>query len=264
MRVDMAKVIVERPRWGSDLASKKKGYRRSLQKLDVADLPRKEPLAGRWRGMQRALSETSGTDATLSAFAGRPAVEQSPPGSVRTCLVRQRRAKARADARLRFHRAARHACRRHTVWTAPLWGTTSSRSGPDVRLPEIRPAQSRPAGQTAHADSVRPRLAPATPLPRRHLVGTQAPQNPGRPRRTVGYLARASGGKSDPARRPLDIWRLALHHSQAPLSRGEARASSAKAAAFSAGSEPKIQNQKSKIKNQMASEQLALSLADLR
>ena len=60
MRVDMAKVIVERPRWGSDLASKKKGYRRSLQKLDVADLPRKEPLAGRWRGMQRALSEHLG------------------------------------------------------------------------------------------------------------------------------------------------------------------------------------------------------------
>jgi hypothetical protein len=30
MRVDMAKVIVERPRWGSRLASKKPGYRRSL------------------------------------------------------------------------------------------------------------------------------------------------------------------------------------------------------------------------------------------
>jgi hypothetical protein len=57
MRVDMAKVIVERPRWGSDLPSKKRGYRRSLQKSDIADLPRKEPLAGRWRGMQRALSE---------------------------------------------------------------------------------------------------------------------------------------------------------------------------------------------------------------
>ena len=60
MRIDMAKVIVERPRWGSDLASKKKGYRRSLQKSDVADLPRKEPLAGRWRGMQRALREHLG------------------------------------------------------------------------------------------------------------------------------------------------------------------------------------------------------------
>jgi hypothetical protein len=57
MRADMAKVIVERPRWGSDLPSKKRGYRRSLQKFDIADLPRKEPLAGRWRGRQRPLNE---------------------------------------------------------------------------------------------------------------------------------------------------------------------------------------------------------------
>lgn len=57
MRADMAKVIVEQPRWGSSLASKKPGYRRSLQRCDVADLPRKEPLAGRWRGMQRAFGD---------------------------------------------------------------------------------------------------------------------------------------------------------------------------------------------------------------
>jgi hypothetical protein len=73
MRVDMAKVIVERPRWGSDLPSKKKGYRRSLQKSDIADLPRKEPLAGRWRGMQRALSENlSPMFRFLQSQVGRP------------------------------------------------------------------------------------------------------------------------------------------------------------------------------------------------
>jgi len=57
MRIDMAKVIVERPRLGSRLATKKPGYRRSLQKCDVADLPRKEPLCGRWQGLQKSLNE---------------------------------------------------------------------------------------------------------------------------------------------------------------------------------------------------------------
>jgi hypothetical protein len=60
MRVDMAKVIVERPRLGSRLASKKPGYRRSLQKCALVDLPRKEPLCGRWRGRQRSLNEHLG------------------------------------------------------------------------------------------------------------------------------------------------------------------------------------------------------------
>jgi hypothetical protein len=60
MRADMAKVIVERPRWGSDLPPKKKGYRRSLQKFDVAELPRREPLPGRWRGLQKSLNEHLG------------------------------------------------------------------------------------------------------------------------------------------------------------------------------------------------------------
>ena len=57
MRADMAKVIVERPRYGSWKPSRKKGYRKFLQSMPVADLPRQEPLLGRWHGMSRALSE---------------------------------------------------------------------------------------------------------------------------------------------------------------------------------------------------------------
>lgn len=57
MRSDMAKVIVERPRWGAALRGKKKGYRKALQKSEIADLPRREPLAGRWRGMSKCFSE---------------------------------------------------------------------------------------------------------------------------------------------------------------------------------------------------------------
>jgi hypothetical protein len=53
----MAKVIVERPRWGSRLPSRKKGYRKSVQAIDVADLPRSEPMLGRWKGLQRSLNE---------------------------------------------------------------------------------------------------------------------------------------------------------------------------------------------------------------
>jgi hypothetical protein len=73
MRVDMAKVIVERPRWGSRLASKKPGYRRSLQKCDLADLPRREPLCGRWRGRQKSLNEHLGPmHRFLRSQVGRP------------------------------------------------------------------------------------------------------------------------------------------------------------------------------------------------
>ncbi len=61
MRWDMAKVIVERPRYGSRLkASRKKGYRRHLQQSGLEDLPRREPMLGRWRGMQRCLNEHLG------------------------------------------------------------------------------------------------------------------------------------------------------------------------------------------------------------
>jgi hypothetical protein len=61
MRWDMAKVIVERPRHGSRLkASRKKGYLRYLQRHGLEDLPRREPMLGRWRGMQRSLNEHLG------------------------------------------------------------------------------------------------------------------------------------------------------------------------------------------------------------
>lgn len=60
MRSDMAKVIVERPRLGSRLPSRKKGYRKYLQKLGVEELPSHEPLPGRWHGRQRHLNEHLG------------------------------------------------------------------------------------------------------------------------------------------------------------------------------------------------------------
>lgn len=73
MRHDMAKVIVERPRWGSRLKSRKKGYRKYLQKSDIADLPRREPLPGRWRGLQRCFSEHLGPlERFLRSNIGRP------------------------------------------------------------------------------------------------------------------------------------------------------------------------------------------------
>ena len=39
MRPDMAKVIVERPRIGSSMRGKSKGYRRSLQRWGMRDSP---------------------------------------------------------------------------------------------------------------------------------------------------------------------------------------------------------------------------------
>jgi hypothetical protein len=60
MRTDMAKVIVERPRVGSRLPSRKKGYRKFLQKTAVENLPTREPLLGHWRGKGRWLNEHLG------------------------------------------------------------------------------------------------------------------------------------------------------------------------------------------------------------
>lgn len=60
MRQDMAKVIVERPRYGSRLPSRKKGYRKFEQTTAVEDLPKYEPLPGRWKGRQRSLNEHLG------------------------------------------------------------------------------------------------------------------------------------------------------------------------------------------------------------
>lgn len=60
MRSDMAKVIVERPRYGSSNSSRKKGYGKYLQTTPADELPRCEPLAGRWQGMQKTLNEHLG------------------------------------------------------------------------------------------------------------------------------------------------------------------------------------------------------------
>lgn len=56
----MAKVIVERPRVGSRLPSRKKGYRKFLQQTAVENLPTREPLLGQWRGKGRWLNEHLG------------------------------------------------------------------------------------------------------------------------------------------------------------------------------------------------------------
>ena len=60
MRSDMAKVIVERPRIFSRHPSRKKGYRKSLQSVPVDELPRGEPMLGRWKGRSRYLNEHLG------------------------------------------------------------------------------------------------------------------------------------------------------------------------------------------------------------
>jgi hypothetical protein len=73
MRADMAQVIIERPRWGSALPSRKKGYRKALQRIGLEQLPRREPLLGRWRGRQRALNENlSPLERFLRSRVGRP------------------------------------------------------------------------------------------------------------------------------------------------------------------------------------------------
>lgn len=60
MRSDMDKVIVERPRYGSRLPSKKKGYRKLIQTIPCEDLPTKEPMLGRWKGLEKCLNEHLG------------------------------------------------------------------------------------------------------------------------------------------------------------------------------------------------------------
>jgi len=60
MRSDMAKVIVERPRIGSRAKTRKKGYRKYLKSMPIEDLPRNEPLLGRWKGRDKFLNEHLG------------------------------------------------------------------------------------------------------------------------------------------------------------------------------------------------------------
>lgn len=60
MRFDMAKVIVERPRYRSSLPAQKKGYLKMLQSRPMEESPRREPMLGRWQGMGRYLNEHLG------------------------------------------------------------------------------------------------------------------------------------------------------------------------------------------------------------
>ena len=60
MRKDMAKVIVERPRIGSRAPSRKKGYRKHLQRAGMENLPKREPMLGRWGGRGKWLNEHLG------------------------------------------------------------------------------------------------------------------------------------------------------------------------------------------------------------
>ena len=60
MRSDMDKVIVERPRFGSRRSSRRKGYRKYLQSMPVEELPRNEPMLGRWRGRDKWLNDHLG------------------------------------------------------------------------------------------------------------------------------------------------------------------------------------------------------------
>lgn len=60
MRSDMAKVLVERPRYASGAPSRKKGYRRSQQRTPQDELPKNESMLGRWHGMGKSLNEHLG------------------------------------------------------------------------------------------------------------------------------------------------------------------------------------------------------------
>jgi hypothetical protein len=60
MRRDMAKVIVERPRFGSRFHGKPKGYRRAVQRLAEDGGPIREGMKRRCRGGSKILSEHLG------------------------------------------------------------------------------------------------------------------------------------------------------------------------------------------------------------
>lgn len=61
MRPDMAKVIVERPRYLSRSPSRKKGYRKYIQSFSIIDeMPTKEPMLGSWKGRSKWLNEHLG------------------------------------------------------------------------------------------------------------------------------------------------------------------------------------------------------------
>jgi hypothetical protein len=73
MRPDMAKVIVERPRYGSRTRGTPKGYRRTLQRLGDEGLPHREGIKRRHKGNTKSLNEHLGPlRRYLDAQVGRP------------------------------------------------------------------------------------------------------------------------------------------------------------------------------------------------
>jgi hypothetical protein len=73
MRPDMAKVIVERPRYGSRTRGAAKGYRRALQRLADEGPPAREGMKRRHRGGTKGLNEQLGPlRRYLDAQVGRP------------------------------------------------------------------------------------------------------------------------------------------------------------------------------------------------
>ncbi|MDR3634428.1 MAG: hypothetical protein P4L84_11535 [Isosphaeraceae bacterium] len=73
MREDMAKVIVERPRYGSGDQGTPKGARRRLQRLEREGLPSHEGMRRRWRGCAKSLNEHLGPlRRYLDSQVGRP------------------------------------------------------------------------------------------------------------------------------------------------------------------------------------------------
>jgi hypothetical protein len=73
MRPDMAKVIVERPRYGSRIRGTPKGYRRALQRLAGDGPPIREGMKQRHRGGTKILNEHLGPlRRYLDAQVGRP------------------------------------------------------------------------------------------------------------------------------------------------------------------------------------------------
>ncbi len=73
MRHDMAKVIVERPRYGSSLRGESKGYHRSLQRIGREELPYREGMKKRHQGRTKSLNEHLGPlRRYLDSQVGRP------------------------------------------------------------------------------------------------------------------------------------------------------------------------------------------------
>lgn len=73
MRSDMAKILVERPRFGSRNASRKKGYRKYLAATPIEEQQQREPMLGHWRGKGKWFNENlSPLHRFLRSSIGRP------------------------------------------------------------------------------------------------------------------------------------------------------------------------------------------------